>query len=192
MAGVIIGIDFGSKKSGFTAVALYKNGRVEMLQAAKNKDADDFLKGVVEANAPTVIGIDAPLSLPGALQGLDGFENFHMRKADLDAGAMSPMFLGGLTARAMEFAHWCRRQGISVYETYPKLVAQQLNLDMNRYKKDPGYMNEAEAAILKGKDKKVASNWHQIDALLALEAALKIDEKCANSLGNELEGVIYF
>lgn len=191
MEGLIAGIDFGSKTSGFTAIALGYSTHIQMLQAQKNKDSDAFLKEVVREHQPRCIGIDAPLSLPGALVGQPNYSNFHMRAADLEAGAMSPMFLGGLTARAMDFAHWCSEQGIAVYEVYPKLVAEGLGLDKKRYKKDATYLPEALRMFGARREVEVG-NWHQFDALLALDVAERINRKSAHSIGDELEGVIYF
>ena len=148
MGKVIVGIDYGSKTSGFTCAAIIHDGSISVHQATKNKDADKWLKELLEPLRPNVIGIDAPLSIPGALREIDGFTNYHYRKADLEAKAMSPMFLGGLTARAIELAHWLRLTTASkVIEVYPKLTAQELQLDSKRYKKDKAFLPEAKDAL---------------------------------------------
>ena len=96
---MIAGVDFGSKLSGQTVVAILDNDIIQVQRSEKGKDADDFLLGVLEATKITLVGIDAPLSLPGLYLG-NGSDYF-FREADRDLGAMSPMFLGGLTARAI-------------------------------------------------------------------------------------------
>ena len=197
MGKVIAGVDYGSKTSGFTCAAIIHDGAISVHQATKNKDADKWLKDLLEPLKPNVIGIDAPLSIPGALREIDGFTNYHYRKADLEAKAMSPMFLGGLTARAIELAHWLRQTTASkVIEVYPKLTAQELQLDSKRYKKDKVFLQEAKDALASDTgwnlDAVEVDNWHQYDALMALRTAeLYINEK-ANVLGDKAEGLIYF
>lgn len=197
MGKVIVGVDYGSKTSGFTCAAIIYDGSISVHQATKNKDADKWLKELLEPLKPNVIGIDAPLSIPGALREIDGFTNYHYRKADLEAKAMSPMFLGGLTARAIELAHWLRQTTASkVIEVYPKLTAQELQLDSKRYKKDKAFLLEAKDALASDTgwnlDAVEVDNWHQYDALMALRTAeLYINEK-ANVLGDKAEGLIYF
>jgi predicted nuclease with RNAse H fold len=197
MGGVIAGVDYGSKTSGFTCVAFIKENKIHLHQAAKNKNADLWLKGLFERYEPRLIGIDAPLSLPGALRGLSGFSNYHYRLADIETRAMSPMFLGGLTARAIELRTWIQSRLSSVaIEVYPKLAAEGLNLDMKRYKKDKTYLFYALTALQEkvtwSMDGLEVSNWHQYDALLALYTAEKFNRKTCSSYGNEEEGLIYF
>lgn len=197
MGGVIAGVDYGSKTSGFTCVAFLKEKKVQLHQAAKNKDADLWLKGLFENYQPYLVGIDAPLSLPGALRGLAGFSNYHYRVADMEARAMSPMFLGGLTARAIELSTWIKNESTeNTIEVYPKLVAQGLGLDMKRYKKDQAYLNEAlsvlQAKVSWSMDELENSNWHQFDSLLALYATDKFQHDNASCVGVKEEGLIYF
>ena len=144
-----------------------------------------------------VIGIDAPLSIPGALKGLDGFSNYHYRVADIEAKAMSPMFLGGLTARAIELKDQIERLYFSkVIEVYPKLAAQNLRLQMTRYKKDRGYLEECLAIVTENVhwliDQSQITNWHQFDALLALMSTEKFTRNTCSCIGNKAEGLIYF
>ena len=96
---VVFGIDFGSKLSGNTAIALFERGKIYFMSVDQDVDADDFILKAAEHFKPEIIFLDAPLSLPGKYMGLDGFDNYHFRKADLELRAMSPMFLGGLTKR---------------------------------------------------------------------------------------------
>lgn len=197
MGEVIAGIDYGSKTSGFTCVAFLVNNRVRLQQAAKNKDADQWLKGVLSRHSPALVGIDAPLSLPGVLTGLAGFSNYHFRLADLEARAMSPMFLGGLTARAIQLSRWyASEKDAQVIEVYPKLAAGDINLDFTRYKKDNMYLAQALGALCENArwstEHLQLSNWHQFDALLALYSTQRYAENKAKTLGEKAEGLIYF
>lgn len=197
MGRVIAGIDFGSKTSGFTCAAILVGSKVHLHQAEKNKDADKWLMSLFEEYQCNVIGIDAPLSIPGALKGLDGFSNYHYRVADIEAKAMSPMFLGGLTARAIELKDQIEKMYFSkVIEVYPKLAAQNLKLQMTHYKKDRNYLEECLAIVTEtvqwSFDQSEITNWHQFDALLALISTEKFTRNTCSSIGNKAEGLIYF
>lgn len=197
MERLIAGIDYGSKSSGFTCASVLKNNKVHLFQAKKNQDADQSLKIFMEGFQPQYIGIDAPLSIPGVLRELEGFTNYHFRQADLEAKAMSPMFLGGLTARAIEIASWFKSEwGTQVIEVYPKLVSQELLLDTKRYKKELTYLPSAvqklERAVEWDMSNLNIKNWHQFDSLLALYATERYSNNEAQSLGNKQEGLIYF
>lgn len=197
MGKVIVGVDYGSKTSGFTCAAIMNGKSISVYQAVKNKDADKWLKDLLEPMKPNVIGIDAPLSLPGALRGIKGSMNYHYRKADIEAKAMSPMFLGGLTARAIEISDWFKKATESnVIEVYPKLIAQELQLDFKRYKKDNTYLPQAKDTLESVSGWKLGTveveNWHQYDALMALRTAQRYLNEKANILGDKAEGLIYF
>ena len=197
MGKVIAGIDYGSKTSGFTCAAILVGNKVHLHQAEKNKDADKWLMSLFEEYQCNVIGIDAPLSIPGALKGLDGFSNYHYREADIEAKAMSPMFLGGLTARAIELKDQIEKMNFSkVIEVYPKLAAQNLKLQMTHYKKDRNYLAECLAIVTEtvqwSFDQSEITNWHQFDALLALISTEKFTRNTCSSIGNKAEGLIYF
>jgi predicted nuclease with RNAse H fold len=111
------GIDFGARASGNTVVCLRERGLFRFMRTAKGEDGDAWLQERIAELRPPAIYIDAPLSLPGAYFG-KGCDHF-FRHADRQTGGMSPMFLGGLTARAMRLAEQWRSQGITVHEAYP-------------------------------------------------------------------------
>lgn len=112
-----VGIDLGARSSGNTAVCHRSRGLFRFARSAKGADGDAWLEEHIARLAPAVIYMDAPLSLPGAYFGR-GHDHF-FRLADQQAGGMSPMFLGGLTARAIRLAEGWRKQGIRVHEAYP-------------------------------------------------------------------------
>lgn len=193
---VALGIDYGSKTSGFTAAASYSSkGVVHVYQSVKGKDADAWLLALTQKLKPKSIAIDAPLSLPGVYRNLRSFDNYHYRECDRKTGAMSPMFLGGLTARAMQLTSKLKSLGMeSIIETYPKMVCSTLGLDMTRYKKDAGYLNELNFSdyLTETQVSDTIINWHQWDALMALYACLKHQKGTASIVGNPEEGMIYF
>ena len=197
MGKVILAVDFGSKTSGFTAAALFNSeGRISLHQALKGSNADVWLKELIKRHTPDIIAVDAPLSLPGVYARTEGCTNYHYRQCDLEVSAMSPMFLGGLTARAIEMKDWIHATlRAEVIEIYPKLVAQDLGLD-KRYKKDFAYLTEAldilSAELSGSLDASQVTNWHRFDALLALRTASKYAAGAAKKIGLETEGIIYF
>jgi predicted nuclease with RNAse H fold len=194
---VIFGVDFGSKLSGTTVVALFERGKIFFLPVDEDVDADDFILKAAAHFKPEIIFLDAPLSLPGKYCGLPGFDNYHFRRADLELRAMSPMFLGGLTARAMALKDTLRKSDIRVYETYPKVMAERFGL------RDLGYKNGRSALIqCRSRMMDVISptwmidcqditTWHHLDALLALLSALNLETANAHIYGDEREGLIY-
>jgi hypothetical protein len=97
---MILSIDYGSKLAGTTAVCFEKNNQLHLAQSVKKQDADAWLRQLISTKKPAAVYIDAPLSLPGVYRG-EGSDYFY-RAGDRAVGAMSPMFLGGLTARAMQ------------------------------------------------------------------------------------------
>ena len=112
-----IGIDFGARTSGNTAVCFLDHGMLRFLHSPKDIDGDAWLEETVSQLHADAIYIDAPLSLPGAYVGRG--DDYFFRVADRQSKGMSPMFLGGLTARAMRLAAGWRKQDIAVHEAYP-------------------------------------------------------------------------
>lgn len=119
----LVGIDFGAKNAGTTVICHRERGLFLFQRCTKGEDADAWLEARILAMAPQAVYIDAPLSLPGAYYGR-GDDHF-FRRADRLAGGMSPMFLGGLTARAIRLAQRWRAQGMDVYEVYPAGLVRQ-------------------------------------------------------------------
>jgi predicted nuclease with RNAse H fold len=184
----ILGIDYGSKTAGTTAIATSEG---VLFQSEKKKDADHFVFELCEKLKPNLIALDAPLSLPGVYTELTGFSNYHYRQCDIELKAMSPLFLGGLTARAMALAAKLRAMGIEVIESYPKAQAQRLDLDMNRYKKDMSYLPIADDLLNEFLPHSTSLNFHQLDARLALLGGVRYFSKTAQSFGNATEGLIF-
>jgi predicted nuclease with RNAse H fold len=113
----LIGIDFGARTAGNTVICHRDKGLFHFRRCAKGEDSDAWLEQQVMEMAPDAVYIDAPLSLPAAYFGKG--EDHFFRRADRLAGGMSPMFLGGLTARAIRLMERWRARGIAVHEVYP-------------------------------------------------------------------------
>lgn len=191
----IAGIDYGSKLAGTTVVAWAEEGQIKWQQSAKKMDADRFLLDWAQAVRPARLFLDAPLSLPGVYRQPEAYSDYFYRAGDRELRAMSPMFLGGLTARAMQLQAKLAPLGCEVFETYPAQLSRHLALDAMRYKKDKAYLTEAAQLLLNHLPKlplqALPANWHQFDALLAYCSAYRYAQGKAVSFGVPEEGCIW-
>ncbi len=177
--------------AGTTAIAGLDGHSVSISVSAKNKDADKFITDfLTSTDYSGRLYLDAPLSLPGVYSGLKGCSDYFYRKADKEVGAMSPMFLGGLTARAMKLKAELSVCGIEAVEAYPKLMAKRLALPSVQYKKEKKYIPEMAGIVANHFHLKLPSlsSWHEVDAILALCIGLLPDVK---AYGDPTEGLIF-
>lgn len=192
----ILGIDYGSKMAGTTVVAYMAEGRVNFDASLKGKDADAMIIRIAETLKPDLIAIDAPLSLPGVYTGLSGCDDYFYRECDKLTKAMSPMFLGGLTARAMKLAAVLRSWNIEVIEAYPVKAGKGLELKTFGYRDKqpdlPGLLQQLYPATGIDLRQHTQLSGHHIDAVLALHIARQYMAGTASRLGNTDEGFIYY
>ncbi|MDF7817884.1 DUF429 domain-containing protein [Runella sp. MFBS21] len=189
------GIDYGAKTSGNTVIC-YHNGQSLLFFDALKKDADSFIFEWMHQN-PWVsnLFLDAPLSLPAVYFQREGFINYHYRHCDLALKAMSPLFLGGLTARAMELTQKLRSVlNIQTYEVYPKALAQ-LWLGNSYHKKLSVVEMTQLGKILIQKHPSLhlaqsPHNQHQFDALLAWLSGYRFMSNQHLTFGKAEEGLI--
>ncbi len=185
-ASMFIGADFGSKRAGTTAIAYHEDGAIQVLQSVKGEDADKFIRNYVVALNAEHLFLDAPLSLPKGL--LSDSDEVFYREADRILQAMSPMFLGGLTSRAILLKKLLAKQGRKVYEIYPKALVKELSIE-EHYKKDLEAFQEALQEFCPPLPE--IRNWHQVDACLAWLSGFRFTQGEASSYGEESEGIIY-
>lgn len=189
-----LGIDYGSKMAGTTAICCLSEGQLVLRSSKKNQDADQFIIQVIDQLQFTgPIYLDAPLSLPGVYRDMPGYHDYFYRKADRALSAMSPMFLGGLTARAMKLK--ATLANISFYEAYPTAAAKLLGLHDLGYKKQPDQIElitEKITAVMSLELKVAPASWHELDALLAYWVGYKSANSQAQSAGDPQEGMIYY
>jgi predicted nuclease with RNAse H fold len=192
----IIGIDYGSKLAGTTVIA-YQNKKniVQFLISEKKKDADIFLINAVTKLQPKYIFFDAPLSLPGVYTMPNEYDDYFYRAGDRLLKAMSPMFLGGLTARAMRLKRTFIQQNIEVFETYPAIHAQRFQLKNLNYKKKLQYLPDVIQALQKllpfPFNNQQITSWHHVDALLAFYSAYRFLNGEIEQFGAGKEGSIW-
>ncbi|MBL8004524.1 MAG: DUF429 domain-containing protein [Candidatus Kapabacteria bacterium] len=192
----IIGIDFGAQLAGTTCCAVKHIGTntVTILTSIKGKSADSFIYDCVKEFTPVLIGIDAPLSLPMFYTNPQQYTDNNYRFCDRELSAMSPMFLGGLTSRAMKIRYELEQQKIQCIEVYPKAFVKKHFLDTLGYKESKEYIPNCIEALMKIVDVSVnepLSTWHEFDSLVAVAITERYYAKNADSVGNE-EGYIYF
>lgn len=195
---MIAGIDYGSKYAGTTVIAYCgDSNQLEIVQSIKKKDADAMILSTCDECHFDCLYIDAPLSLPGVYTGMASFDDFFYRKGDKEISAMSPMFLGGLTARAMKLSKTLKSKSptTNVIEVYPGGCAREWAVILEIYKKEL----MPSIAVLKEKlssfniylDEKKVLNWHCFDAILAYYIGLKHQNGEAKPLGDPKEGLIW-
>jgi len=189
------GIDYGKKRSGNTVICVKKGSTIEFLKAEKDRDADRFILEQADRHSPKRIFIDAPLTLPGAYYNQQVYNDFFFRQCDQQLGAMSPMFLGGLTARAIRLKNILTSMNIELIETYPKALAGQLRLKQCGYRRGKENMKRCCENIMESSnlsfDPSLVISWHHCDALLALVSALRYEQELAYTFGDAQEGQIY-
>lgn len=186
-----IGVDYGSKLAGTTTIAWVEHEILKVVQSDKKRDADQFIKEFVVKLKPERIFIDAPLSLPGKYSGKG--DDFFYRKADRVVKAMSPMFIGGLTARAMKLKEELEHYGISFIEAYPSyLVQTQMKqyLDLYKQKGTEESFIHALTDKLPAKPMDSGWNWHMIDSVLAWYTGYRYLNGLHKAYGDPKEGVI--
>ncbi|MEM7548281.1 MAG: hypothetical protein AAF363_01305 [Bacteroidota bacterium] len=188
-----IGIDYGSKMAGTTAVCFSKKNKLHLVQSSKNKDADLFIKDLIEGLKPLKVFIDAPLSLPKGYFYQSSQEYFY-RKCDREVSAMSPMFLGGLTARAVALKDELEKKGIKCFEVYPGYLARSI-LKLDTYqKKQANSLSSLECQLLDFLPiplEKGLQNYHQADSVLAWLSGWRVLNEKAEVFGDENEGRIW-
>ncbi len=189
-----IGIDYGSKMAGTTVIASAdEHGQIVFTQSQKKQDADKMIETWLSQHPIKMVFIDAPLSLPlvyktGAPEG-----NYFYRKADQELRAMSPMFLGGLTARAMRLKAQLGQQNCQLFEVYPGQLAKHLGLSPDLYKKDKSNIADLTEDLINNFSLslvKIPENWHQFDALLAYISGLRFSKQEHLAFGESSEGLI--
>lgn len=201
MLSTFAGIDYGSKTSGNTVICHHDGQQIQFYNTDK-KDADAFIvdwitRRQTDQNRPTIeaVFLDAPLSLPAVYHSIRGFSNYHYRQCDIALRAMSPMFLGGLTARAMELKQHVKEIiNVETYEVYPKALAQQL-LDGQYHKKLTAHEMEQLCKVLTNAVPcltltECPTTQHQFDALLAWVSGYRFMNHQHLFFGDPREGII--
>lgn len=189
------GIDFGSKLAGTTRIIwLDEAAKLRCLGSARKQDADALILDWVKKEQPTALFIDAPLSLPAVYTSANQAGSYFYRQADKEMQAMSPMFLGGLTARAMQLQAQLRSIRVELYEVYPAALARVLDLKSTGYKEHQ--IQTIHREIIESNLPfpicwEEITDWHGFDALLAFLSGWRYQNGAHQAYGDPLEGLIY-
>jgi predicted nuclease with RNAse H fold len=187
------GIDFGSRLAGTTSLCINLEGKMQIFQSKKGEDADILLSKWITVFQISTVFIDAPLSIPGAYynKGVD----FMYRDADRTIKAMSPMFLGGLTARAMQLQAQWKQMGVTCVEVYPGGWIRDHALASETYlKKSSGNTSDFMQFLKKeypAIDFPKVDNWHQVDSVICWLIGHKYLLGQAIAIGHPDEGQIW-
>ena len=188
------GVDYGSKLAGTTVIAFQGASGLELATSTVKRDADRFVLDWCRQHRPRRLFLDAPLSLPGVYRYLPDFDDYFYRRADRALSAMSPMFLGGLTARAMQLRATLENEGVAVYEVYPGGLAGLLSLNRDHYKRSKQHISSVLEALAPFFPALPAaprvSTWHHVDALLAWLSGWRHQQGQHRQYGDPAEGLI--
>lgn len=189
-----VGVDYGSKLAGTTAVCFDLGKGLAFMQSRKKQDADAMLMEFFSNHQPSAVFIDAPLSLPKAFFDA-GADDYFYRRADREVKAMSPMFLGGLTARAIQLVNRPQCKPVSFYESYPRGLVDELSKYDPRlgeqYKSDIRNFTDMLLEIFGIGLQALPETWHQVDALLAYCVGIRKAKNQHLVFGDAAEGLIY-
>jgi predicted nuclease with RNAse H fold len=188
------GIDFGSQLKGTTVICFDRQDQLHCRQSMVNREADKFIMDLAGRYQPLHVFIDAPLSLPRAYF-CPMADDFMFRDADRALSAMSPLFLGGLTARAMRLKRQLNYRNVECLETYPKAALSHLFPSLPDRKQDgPEIVRWTEQLIpmLPYPLADYPQNWHQFDALVCWLSGYRYLTGAHLTAGDEEEGLIIF
>ena len=192
-----LGIDYGRKYSGNTVIAFKQKNQTGFVESDKNHDADNLIIRLAKELKPEYIFLDAPISIPKVYYNpSDKEQDYFYRKCDRELQAMSPMFLGGLTARAIRLRHNLEEEGFIVKEVYPAALANLIKLKEHGYKENNVNIVRCMDVIinlfnLHHLTIEELPTWHHFDALLAMISGWRYLEGKALRYGNPGEGVIH-
>lgn len=186
------GIDFGSRSKGTTAVCYEEAGRLLVRSSTVGGDADAFILQMAAELRPDRIFIDAPLSLPLAYF-RNAADDYMYREADRQLSAMSPMFLGGLTARAIRLKHELGKSGIEMFESYPKAVFHEVFRALPDRKSGKEELPKWTALVGNSLPLPMAfepADWHQVDAAACWLSGYRYAHGLHRTVGDPEEGCI--
>ncbi len=189
----ILGIDLGNKGSGNTALCFLSKNKLHFKQTQKGEDEFTLILNTIEKYSINLVCIDAPLSLPGVYFDINKFHDYMYRECDKACKAMSPMFVGAFTARAIQLKNLLKLKNINVIEVYPKKLIETLNLIAYYPKKKE---NKIPDKLIRKIKKEITYSFthpntpHQLDALLCWYSGFRYLNKKNLKFGNKKEGII--
>lgn len=179
----IIGIDLAGKEENLTGFCVLCNNQIDLKTLCSDAEIIEAVKKI----EPSLIAVDAPLSLPKGRCCLEKdckcAVGGHFRKAEREIrsyGRVLPLTFRGmkmLTLRGIELARELRKD-YQVIETHPRTSQKMLGFkdlkeDLSRFFKLPG-----------------DATGHELDAALAAVTGFLYLKGCVLELGDPEEGTI--
>lgn len=189
------GIDFGGKMSGTSVIAVPGQTTIRLFNCEKNEDADKFLLDMIQQKKISCVFLDAPLNLPCIYKGIQTREDYFFRESDQQLKSVSPMLMGGLTARAMKFSSILKKFGVDCYEVHPPAFISRMKLNEMGYKKETDQIPEISEKISEIIGLPLMhelNTWNEVDALIALAIGILFKQDKAEFCGNPEEGFVYY
>lgn len=189
----ILGIDLGNKGSGNTALCFLNQNQLQFIQPTIKDDELNIILEIIKKHNIHLVCIDAPLTLPAVYYQTPEFNDYMYRQCDKICKAMSPMFVGAFTARAIQLKNILENKKLQVIEVYPKMLIDTLNLK-NYYPKKKD--KNISVALLKKLNSQIQYNFikpetlHQLDALLCWQSGFRFINHQHLEFGNKKEGII--
>ncbi|MFN7012828.1 MAG: hypothetical protein ACK4ON_01005 [Bacteroidia bacterium] len=189
----ILGIDLGNKGSGNTALCYLLNNTLQLHQIKKGKDEFSIILDVIDKYSIRLVCIDAPLSLPRVYFDKNKFNDYMYRECDKACKAMSPMFVGAFTARAIQLKNMLENKKSQVIEVYPKKLVETINLTAYYPNKKE---NKVPNELILNLKKEIPYNFckpetlHQLDALICWQSGFRYLNKKHLEFGHKKEGII--
>jgi len=178
---IIIGIDLAATPKNPTGWALWKKKTVK----TRHIYTDEEILASVQHNAPILVAMDAPFSLPKRKGMRTAYKDMHR----MDYPVLPPLFpaIKKLTLRALTMAQQIQKSGFSVIEIHSSSTRKALQLPS----KDRAAIQAALVQMgLKGDPRKRALTPHELDATTAaLTARLHLERK-TQLVGDTEEGYI--
>lgn len=189
------GIDFGHKTAGTTVICFGDSDRpLDLIGTNPRQDADHFLLSMLGSIKPEFATIDAPLTLPLVYTYPDKGGDHFYRKVDRELKAMSPMFIGGITARAIRLKADAAKITVPLFETYPEAFVKHNGLETHYHKRDKEQLKPFLEQLLMAFPVKVTPeqvpDWSYADALICWMSAYRMAHDEHITFGDD-EGQIF-
>jgi len=182
------GIDLAGSERRITGIA-FLNENLEVF--TKSLYSNEEILNEIEKYKPTIIAIDAPLSLPKGRRDIEERNEHHYRKCDVELRKYKirffPITLGPmrmLTKRGIFLKNILEEKGYRVIETFPGAFYDVFRLK----RKDKDDILNFFNRFLKIKSK--VNNLHEADAITCAYIAYLFYEKKAIEIGDKEEGTI--
>lgn len=189
----ILGIDLGNKASGNTALCFLNQNKLQYIQPKKKEDELNIILKIIEKHNIHLVCIDAPLTLPAVYYQTPEFNDYMYRQCDKLCKAMSPMFVGAFTARAIQLKNMLEHKKLQVIEVYPKKLIEILKLTAYYPKKKE---KNVPYELIQNLKNEIPYNFakpetlHQLDALLCWQSGFRYLNNQHIAFGHKKEGII--